>query len=457
MSSRVPVLTIVFLLAGFAGGRLWHHAAAASAPDAGNTRVPSRSGSMPSALATVLPADQHGYAALRARMGRIVTAGPSVSRELERLDATALKELVAVALTDPRADSDDSTESGAVEDTFLLACGELYRREGTKALDWAESVGEAAGRQRVLRELLILAAGESPELAKPWMDRYGATYGETERGYLLGPRLISAAEQRGANAVIRLGEILGEDCWASGSGRGYPEGFDFAMLVTGLPDCGGRSDAVEGWAARDREAAWAGVMAFWNKDGAGENADTYLRGLYQGAAFAAGDEAAARWIGEKLDSLQEGKDGKMLANISEEIPAAQDATFLAALKQDADKLAYAGGLTEVPYAPDWQRLHGVFAALGTEALQGELLTRTASELAAGWHGEPEGHSSTEGMWTPELLQEQMDLLEFSPGARAKVMAAWQAASADRDAREAAELRRVEEATEEEPGKPGEEE
>ncbi len=464
MKSRVPFLTILFLLAGFAGGRLWHRAAGDPAAEGVNTRVPTRSGPMPTAPGAALPADQHGYAALRDRLARIAAAGPSVSRELERLDATALKDLLTVVMADPRSDSDDPAESGAVEDTFFLACGELYRREGTKALDWADSVGETAGRQRLLKELITLAASESPVLAKPWFDRFGATYGETKRDYLLGPRVIAAAEQRGADGVIRLGEILGETCWTFASGRGYPEGFDFAKLVAALPDSGGRRNAVEGWAARDKEAAWAGVVAAWNGKEPGEDATDYMRSLYQGAAFSAGDKTAARWLGEKLDALPEMKDGKILAEISEDIPAAQDATFIAALKQDADKLAYAGGLTEVPCAPDWNRLHGVFAALGTEALQAELLARTAGELAAGWHGEPEGHGSTEGMWTPELLQEQMDLLAFSPGARAKVMAAWQSATEAKLAKEAKEEAAAKAAAAEEgevgdegPGNVGEEE
>lgn len=422
MRSGAIILTCLGLLAGFPGGQMLCRSTGNAPVAAASPNLRTRSKAAAGISAT--PAGSHDHATLAARM-KLATAAESVlSRQVMRLDTPALKRLIGESAADPRLASGEGNEKDALLEVLRVACGELYQREGMRSLEWGAAVAEKEGREGVMQELIIQAAALSPELAFPWVNRFKKEYPGFDDSDIRR-RSIAMAEAGGADAVIRFMEVFGFDPFADADGAGYAKDFDFAELLDRSAGCDGTIQmAVTRWAAEDGEAAWAGVMSKRDKAVvAGESsgiASDYVGSIYLGVAAGSGEEAATRWLAEKLNSVPDGPAGEMIPG-PDVIPAGLDALFIASLRRDEDKVEFVGELLADPRGVERREneprdLQEVLELLDSETLRADAVAGIVRKTGlADFYGV--------SPWSHENVPVLMDFLKFSPAAREKVMVA----------------------------------
>ncbi len=425
MKIHPAALTIIAMLAGFAGGRILHSGTGGLAQtESTNSRVPSGAGAGYTGLTSPLPAESHGYEALLARLQQMSHAGTSLSRELERLDVGELKNLLNSVSAAIRKESYTGEEEFGIGPLLSAASRELASREGARALEWASALQEDEGGAYVMRELVEAVACISPELAKPWYDGFRkATGGRFPVSFMGGP--FTAAAERGADDLARFIVLFDlVDLGAPPEG-GYPRDFDFARLVSTLGDSDATAHVLTRWSAQDKEAAWTAMMEMKSDTGTkGHHVYYSAANLYEGVATSEGDDAALRWLSAKLNTLPVAVDTRMGRELASAIPDEYEAAFVAALQRDEDKLALAWPVVSPTEAEAWPRKVAMLQALGSEALQAEIYARIAYPAGNAQAGSEAG-ALLMTTWSLEKLQTEMDLLEFSPASREKVLAAWQ--------------------------------
>ncbi|RYD46849.1 MAG: hypothetical protein EOP83_28975, partial [Verrucomicrobiaceae bacterium] len=228
---------------------------------------------------------------------------PLVERELERMSAPALRELIGEMMF-IFGSGTNSPDTFAAREIIVMASRELYRRDGESALEWA--ITAPGDRALILSWMLNGAAIDSPDLAKRWIDRMRDAEGFHEGWWQSTVYFaIAGATSRGADELIRLNESYGslipDRCLSPAS---FPPGFEYEKLFKALGTKEPLNDMMQYWSATDRDAAWTALKETINTEGKGIS---YMGNLLAGAAAVQGGENAAKWLIPKLEELPEGQ------------------------------------------------------------------------------------------------------------------------------------------------------
>ncbi|MES2440906.1 MAG: hypothetical protein V4584_17705 [Verrucomicrobiota bacterium] len=408
MSATLLVLA-GFLLGDFCG----HRMALIREPSSRSGRVP---GKQPEAAHggdrghPSSAAEKHDLRSLLRWHLQQESGGPELRDEIGRMDSAAIRDLMTGLVANQKEDPVD------VSDILNAAAKELFHREGVKALEWADRLDAASGRPAILEQVIIAAAGGSPEFARPWIVRYHAEFGKNMFN-VFSAAAIAGATARGADDLIRLHELYGNDL----SDRRFPDGplpdgFDFQLLMSELPHVYGVQQAVEYWAAKDRDAAWAGAKEAIGRDRI--FGGSFLGSVFTGIAATDGDQKAARWIAAKLDEIPpDRRDRAISCLLTGQLTqnAAYEAV-LAELPRDSDRVALVASLVSPgPHGNSATGL-GALRALGSEALQAEALVGSA-KVYSRMASDPQQRESQQ---IRDYFSNTMDQLGLSAASRERV-------------------------------------
>lgn len=362
-------------------------------------------------------AGKHDFTALlKMRQQGRLNDSPLV-RDLERLSAGRLRELLLELREYPKRGDDAGNEARGV--LIQTVAEELYRREGMDSLTWADTLEKGSFRNLLMWRLIGEAAFESPVRSKPWIDRFLSENGEDGLDTLRW-KLMSGAQARGAEDVIQLEKLFGDHfSTLQNPAIPYPEGFDYHKLFTGIPP--GNDASVSGsmfyWAKTDREAAWEGIVDTVELHG--KNGALYYGVLFSGAGGLEDDPAARKWAVGKLDEIPDAFRADAVKSISNlgRLDPSTAATIMKDLPREADRVALVSAII-TPYS-NHEKLLPTIRALGSEgAIKAALLT-AAHDCSVGGDS-PE---STNAKRTMETFAALMGDLDFSPESKAQVDAA----------------------------------
>lgn len=366
-----------------------------------------------------MPVEKHDLASLlRWRLDR-ASGGPEITGQIERMSSSAIRdfmtELVAVQQQNAANQQTD------IREVLQAAAKELFHREGEQAVQWANSLDPPALRLVVLTRLIAAAAYESPEVAKPWIARSNEEFGKGWGAPEFPFALIRGATGRGAEDLIRLRELYGEELarlhqFPNGP---FADGFDFQLLITKLPFESGLQRAVEYWVAKDKEAAWSTVQEKIRTDG--NLAAHYFGSVFTGIAAVEGDRNAAKWVASKLDDIPpELRDRAVSSLLTGQLTQnSAHAAIMAEFPRESDRVALAASLVSI--SGNKEAAIGALQTLGSESLQVQALvssakaySRAASDTGSGYSKQILEHFST-----------TMDRLHLSPASREAVNAVLQ--------------------------------
>lgn len=359
-------------------------------------------------------AGKHDFASLlkMQQQGRLDDS--PVSRDLERLSAGKLRELLLELKDKP--DAEEDPDSG----TILQALAqELYRREGMDSIPWAESMEKGAFRAYLMWNLIGEAALESPVKSKPWIDRFLSENGEGAMNDFRW-KLMSGAQARGAEDVVELEMLFGEHfSTILKPAIPYPDSFDYHKLFTGIPpaDDMRHNASMQYWAYTDKEAAWKGILDTVELHG--RNGALYYGALFSAAGGFDEDPAARHWALKKLDEMPDSFRAdavKSLADLGRLEPSTT-AALMKDLPRESDRVALVSAIIS-PRA-DNEKLLPTIRALGSEiSIQAALLTAAYDNRIGS-----EALETTHGRQTVEKFNQLMEDLDLSPEAMAEVNAA----------------------------------
>ncbi|QJE94403.1 hypothetical protein [Luteolibacter luteus] len=242
---------------------------------------------------------KHDLAALLRWRQRQDSGDPELQREMERMSDVELRDLMAEFAGQLKEAGDDRI---AMNRAIEMAAKELYRREGEDGIRWAFALGE--GRRVVLFNMISAAAFDDPGMALPWLDGYEKEFGKGMVSTIAN-EAVRGATSRGAEALLKLRQLYGERLrGASFPGGRFPEDFDFKLFAKGMKGDYRSHAAMQYWAAKDKDAAWASI-----RESAAEGVDNPhdMGVLFSGVALMEGDRKAAEWIIPKLDEIPEDK------------------------------------------------------------------------------------------------------------------------------------------------------
>ncbi len=337
------------------------------------------------------------------------SGGLEICGQIERMDSAAIRDLMTSLIAATR--QPDPPDVSAI---LEAAARELFHREGDKAIDWANSLDPAAGRAVLLEQMIRTAAGPSPEIALPWIGRYHKEFGKGLSNEF-GRAAIVGATARGAEDLIRLKELYGDGLRGCEFPSGpFADGFDFHLLVTKLPRASGIQEAIQSWAARDKDAAWSGIKENMAADG--RIAVYQFGAVFSGVAIAEGDRQAARWAASKLDELPpELRDRAVSSMLEHELgQSAAYESVMAELPRESDRVALAASVVS-PFGNTAAGL-GALKALGSESLQVDALIGSAKVYSR-------AASNTDRVDSKAILDfftATMDQLKLSPASRETV-------------------------------------
>lgn len=288
-----------------------------------------------------------------ARTTRAEAAPPSASRKdgdglrsaLERLDAAALRTLVleqhaAIA-------SVSGKELETARKLLDSALEELWRRQGTAALEWAASLEGKEKRGALSRDLLENGLQDDPAAAMEWMEKFHAEFGKSETNNKFLSIALSGAAGRDADELIRVfGMFSGNNLVNPLFSARYAEGFDFAKLYAALHEKTDLSGAVAQWALLDRDAAWTAVSAY-SPPGPQHPYGDPFSSLMNTVIAGEGEAAGVGWIMERLAELSPEERGNRLKGLDRGGMLSPEgvAIIAAALPQD-ERAAYAAAITK---------------------------------------------------------------------------------------------------------------
>lgn len=319
----------------------------------------------------------HSLAALEYRLRKQGT-GPDYAAYLERLSMAELRETMAEVVE--AAHGATESRPGLLR-VARAAARELFRRDDVAALEWAGGLKREERRAVILTQLIFAALEESPELAKPWVDRF-----QKEMGYPPGghsafiEEALKAASGKGVDAILTVRDVFG------GNLAGYkltdgplPQDFDFKRLLTEFKQNGGAlGEPIHLWAARDPDAAWAALREL--EKGQGEMVCQYFSSLFDGMSQTAGENEAARWIGGKLGELPANLRQQALFSMMDTHDGRYQVVnaVMDNLPTDADRVAMAMG-TVSPMGGDAPL--DILRHLGTASLQADALVGAAKSYS----------------------------------------------------------------------------
>jgi hypothetical protein len=333
--------------------------------------------------------------------------GVDAREQLERMDNTALRNLMAEL----------STFAGPGEtypmDSLLAAVAlELFRREGEKALQWANAPDPADGRGKILLAMITAAATDDPALAKPWFDRYLLEFGKSRSISITGAA-IRGATARGAADLVKLREIFGEDLQTQIPYGPLPDDFDFGLFVknfsAGEPES---RTTMQQWAAKDPDAAWAAVKELSATDA--DRAAMYAGAVFTGKAVGGNEKAAIRWLMPKLDELPQESRKHALSDLFADNWGSRVvvADIMAEIPREEDRIAVADGVLSP--GGNGAVATAALRALGSEDAQARTLLKSVG------HWDDSARSTREFIHYYSSL---MDELKLSPASREKINAA----------------------------------
>lgn len=339
-----------------------------------------------------------------------------LSRDLERLSAGKLRELLLELKDQTKGDEGAASEEGS---TLLQTVAvELYRREGMDSLPWADGMEKGAFRSALMRHLIAEAAFDSPVLSKPWIDRF-MSEDDPDSINEFRWKLMSGAQARGAADVVQVEELFGERfSTILKPAIPYPEGFDYHTLFTGIrPDHDLRHNtSMEYWAGADKEAAWKGILDVVQLHG--RNGAFYFGALFSGAGGFEEDPAARRWALGKLDEMPDTFRADAVKSIADlgRLEPATAVTFLKDLPRESDRITLVSAI--ITPSGNEEKLLPAIRALGSGSAIQEALLTAAHDNRYG--GETQ---TTHAKRTLEKFTQLMDGLDLSPEAREGVVAA----------------------------------
>ena len=265
-----------------------------------------------------------------------------------------------------------------LKETLKLFGEELFKRKGEGALEWAEGLDEKS-RKLALGAILRFAAGESPALAKQWIDRLKEGYG-ADWAVSFASVAVKAAAARGTDdwlAISRLyGEALAEGPYTAPV---YADDFDFAKMLAAFPKGHGAREALKYWTAKDKDAAWETVKALFGQKS--EDATLSMGAMWGGVAASEGKERALTWLLARLDEIPQDMRADTVKNLmrqNEALPEDYGALIKAFPRQD-DRLNFASGTIAV-----WGDVNEVHAVLG--ALPHQERVDVIVKAATGYSG-----------------------------------------------------------------------
>lgn len=222
-------------------------------------------------------------------------------RELERLDSSALRELIVGPGLGQGDESDDEKRIPYI--LLSEAASVLYRREGEKSLEWALGLEAGTAKQTIFFALVEAAVESTPASAKSWVDRVDEICGIGRSMDLACNAIISATGQ-GAEELLRVREAYGDrlDGFTFPQGS-YAEDFDFQMLFDHIASGSETNlhDAMSYWAAKDWQSAWGKAKGEIERNG--ETSINYFGAIYTGIIVVEGEAGAADWAANHLAEL----------------------------------------------------------------------------------------------------------------------------------------------------------
>lgn len=297
-------------------------------------------------------------------------------------------------------------EAEAASAVFSAAARELWRRDGEKALEWAVAEAPAGMRPEILSELLREAAKDSPDLIKPWSDRFRGEYGNPWANRFELPAVTGAAG-RGAEELLRVCDLFSTRVLPA-SADSYPEDFDFRLLLTGHLPAWNLQAPVICWAARDKEDSWSGVKDLMESNpGKGVS---LVGHLFRGVLAMEGEEKAASWTVEKLGELDPQLRRRAIKDMSiDPLDTEAVAALVRAFPTPQDK-------TDLVLEPLRNFLSAAsvaaLKALDSPQLQAEVLMAAAAELRG---------SATPVLRHRAFYRSTVEQLQLDPQSREKVM------------------------------------
>lgn len=303
------------------------------------------------------------------------------SARLERMDKTEIRDLMSGLLADLAAldPSADGAARYSVSDALQAAGRELFRREGEDALRWADKAETGKARQELLTAMLMGALADAPAIAKPWLDKFLIEFG---KGMQFNFKVAAGrgAIARGAEDLMGLGDILGKELTPYVPYGPIPEGFNYPLMMekfrAGEPEM---REAMQLWAARDQEAAWAEVRKVSDKDPS--QGALYVGAVFSGLAVGGKELEAIRWIIPKLDELPADSRSRALGSLFADnfTSRAVLPEIMREFSREEDRIAVADGKIQ-PSGTSASALAILRAAGGEEAQKRVILMSVAESF-----------------------------------------------------------------------------
>ncbi|WAC19009.1 hypothetical protein OVA24_17405 [Luteolibacter sp. SL250] len=295
------LLFLALLCGGILAGRAIPSSGAAHASTAGTSEETHASRpDRPTA-----PEMRRTLATLHARVKAGETGPADLARALARVKTDTLKSIVLEQYDILAAMTEGGKARQPHQDLHTAAMEELWAREKSSALAWAETLEEPKARAMMQKSLLRRALEEDVEAALPWMAKYHAENGKAGTYDEFKTIAMKGAVSRGADAVIRAHAAF-PDAGGYHALRDtiFPEDFDFAKLNEALGAKVEMTNVLTRWALRDRDAAWTAMeqrMAAMRGNPEREIGD----GLMKAVLVRDGEDAGVAWMMDRLSAISD--------------------------------------------------------------------------------------------------------------------------------------------------------
>lgn len=299
--------------------------------------------------------------------------GPDIASHMERLSVEEIRSLMEALLMASVAEP----ENLVIHHTAIRAAArELYRREGTAALEWGRALAEQ-GNAFLFEKLVMAAVEDSPELAKPWVDLYQKKHG-LFGGNPFREVAFRAAGKKGVDAVLEARKALGDGAGDPLVYGPLPDDFDFNRLLTEVRDTTGLAAPLKLWAGKDPDAAWQALKEMDSGDP--ESAARYLHSLFDGMSQTVGEDAAVKWMAARLGELPGDLREKALFSLMNTHDLRYQVVngVMDGLPNDADRVALVMG-TITPFNGDGPL--DILRHLGNSSLQTDALVGAAKSFS----------------------------------------------------------------------------
>lgn len=295
MKSFVHIGTGFFLLAGgiYAGKQMSRMDIFGKAPQfPGNHPVKERD-----LTKKAQKNSEHTLEALRSQK-RTSKDSSDLSAALERMDVSALRNLVSELGMQLAEIDDHRQERNAKSNLRTLAVAELWRRGGLASMEWAINLEPLSSRWTVTGFFLERAFETDPDTALHWLNRSEVGALGNHRRAEFESIALRGAIERGADEVIRIYQIFeGSMMDIPTRDLEFPENFDFGKLHAALGTKVGMGGVIAQWVHRDRDAAAAAVLSSRDlKEYEHFRRDVEVACLMSGAIHRDGIAEGVRWM-----------------------------------------------------------------------------------------------------------------------------------------------------------------